>query len=317
METGKKLVSIIVPVYKVEKYLRTCLDGVLRQTYDNWQMILVDDGSPDECPQICDEYALKDERLTVLHCQNGGQSRARNRALDCPPKGELVTFLDSDDFWHEDYLKTLVGLQQKYDADMVQCGFVRGTEKTFPRQRGDEKVYVLDRHEIFLTEKANVIMWGKLYKTELFDGIRMPVGLYNEDDWTSWKLYNRSKTIVVTSQPLYYYTVNPSSTMTQILKKPDFRYWGAYDERTAYYEGTGEEDLEHCSRLQLCKSLVLTYKNRLLSKEERKQVKDKFVENWRVLCHSPYIHTKYKILFGMFSVFPTQASELAHTVRQH
>lgn len=309
------MVTIIIPVYKVEQYLRTCIESVLEQTYTNWEMILVDDGSPDKCGEICDEYARKDNRLTVLHTQNAGLSSARNRALDCPPKGEFVTFLDSDDFWHPEYLETLMTLQQKHDADLVQCGFIRGTESVFPQIEESVSIDVLDNHEVFLKEKANVVMWGKLYRTSMFDGIRMPVGLYNEDDWTAWKLYYRTKTIVVTNQSLYYYTINPNSTMGRLGKKPDLRYINAYNERIGFFIGTGEKDLEHCSRLQLCKSLLLTYRNKQLSVDERNQVKAKFDESWKELKHSSYIRGKYKCLFKAFELAPLFTSIIVSKLR--
>lgn len=308
-------ISVIVPVYKVERYIRNCIESVINQTYTNWEMILVDDGSPDRCGEICDEYARKDNRLTVLHTKNAGLSSARNRALDCPPKGEFVTFLDSDDFWHPEYLETLMALQQEHHADLVQCGFIRGTESVFPQIEESVSVDVLDNHEIFITEKANVIMCGKLYRTSLFDGIRMPVGLYNEDDWTAWKLYYRTKTIVVTNQSLYYYTINPNSTMGRLGKKPDLRYINAYNERISFFVGTGEKDLEHCSRLQLCKSLLLTYGHSKLSEEERRMVKEKFDENWEEIKHSPYIRSFYKALFGVFRIMPMMTSKLAVKLR--
>lgn len=309
------MVTIIIPVYKVEQYLRTCIESVLEQTYTNWEMILVDDGSPDECGEICDEYAARDKRIRVIHRENGGQSSARNAALDLPPKGEFVTFLDSDDFWHPDYLETLMALQQKHHADLVQCGFIRGTESVFPQIEESVSIDVLDNHEVFLKEKANVIMWGKLYRTSMFDGIRMPVGLYNEDDWTAWKLYYRAKTIVVTNQSLYYYTINPNSTMGRLGKKPDLRYINAYNERIGFFIGTGEKDLEHCSRLQLCKSLLLTYRNKQLSVDELNQVKAKFDESWKEIKHSPHIRFFYKVLFGIFHIMPMMTSKLAAKLR--
>lgn len=308
-------VSIVVPCYKVEKYLNTCIKSVQMQTYYNWELILVDDGSPDRCGEICDEYAAKDSRIRVIHKENGGLSSARNAALDLPPKGEFVTFLDSDDFWHLEYLEVLMNLQQKYHADLVQCGFVRGSESVFPPIEGSISIDVLDNHEVFIKEKANVIMWGKLYRTSLFDGIRMPVGLYNEDDWTTWKLYYRAKSIVVTNQALYYYTINPASIMGQLGKKPDMRYVNAYNERIGFFVGTGEKDLENCSRLQLCKSLLLTYGHSKLSEEERRMVKEKFDENWEEIKHSPYIRSFYKALFGVFRIMPMMTSKLAVKLR--
>lgn len=308
-------ISVVVPIYKVEQYLHNCIESVIAQTYSNWELILVDDGSPDRCGEICDEYAAKDSRIKVIHKENGGLSSARNAGLDYPPKGEFVTFLDSDDFCHYEYLETLMDLQQKFHADLVQCGFVRGSESVFPPIEGSISIDVLDNHKIFLNEKANIIMCGKLYRTSLFDGIRMPVGLYNEDDWTTWKLYYKAKTIVVTNQALYYYTVNPSSIMGQLNKKPDLRYINAYNERIGFFVETGEKDLEHCSRLQLCKSLLLTYRHSKLSKEERLEVKTKFNDSWKELKHSPYIRSFYKALFEAFHIMPMMTSKLAAKLR--
>ena len=308
-------ISVIVPVYKVERYIRNCIESVINQTYSNWEMILVDDGTPDKCGVISDEYAYKEQRIKVIHKENGGLSSARNAALDLPPQGDFVTFLDSDDFWHPDYLSTMVDLQQKYAADIVQCNFVRGIATTFPLLNEEVKIDVLNNHDVFLNEKGNIIMCGKLFKKSLFDEIRMPVGLYNEDDWTSWKLYYRAKRIVVTNQTLYYYTINPSSIMGQLSKKPDLRYVNAYNERIGFFEGTGEKDLEHCSRLQLCKSLLLTYRHSKLSKEEREEVKSKFDESWQELRHSPYIRPLYKVLFAAFHIMPMLTSKLTAKIR--
>lgn len=315
MISSHLLISIIIPVYKVEMFLRTCIESVQAQSYINWEMILVDDGSPDLCGEICDEFSKRDSRIKVIHKENGGLSSARNAALDMPLKGDFITFLDSDDFWHPDYLSTMVDLQQKNEADIVQCDFVRGDATTFPLLNNETKVDILNNHEVFLKEKASIIMCGKLFKKSMFNGIRMPVGLYNEDDWTAWKLYYKAKTIVVTNQALYYYTINPSSIMGQLSKKPDLRYVNAYNERISFFIGTAEKDLEHCSRLQLCKSLLLNYRHGLLSKEERRNVKAKFDESWKELKHSPYIRPLYKALFTAFHIMPMLTSKLTAKIR--
>ena len=106
IELCHPFVTVIIPVYKVEKYLHNCVESVINQSYPHWELILVDDGSPDRCGSICDEYAAKDSRIHVIHKENGGTSSARNAALDVAV-GEYVAFLDSDDFWHKDYLKIL------------------------------------------------------------------------------------------------------------------------------------------------------------------------------------------------------------------
>lgn len=182
----------------------------------------------------------------------------------------------------------------------------------FPQKEEFVIIDVLDNHKIFLTEKTNVIMCGKLYRTSLFDGIRMPVGLYNEDDWTTWKLYYQAMNIVVTNQALYYYTANPNSTMAHLSKKPDLRYVNAYNERIGFFVGTRDRGLEHCSRLQLCKSLLLTYQNGKLNIEERNRVKAKFDESWKEIKSSPYIRKFYKVLFRVFHIMPLFTSKLAN-----
>lgn len=308
-------VSIIVPVYKVEKYIRTCIESVLAQSYTDWELILVDDGSPDKCGEICDEYARKDSRVRALHKENGGLSSARNFALDNNPQGEYVTFLDSDDFWHLDYLKTLMTLAQDNNADIVQCDLTRGTDTVFPKIEEKVKVNLYDNHTVFLSGAADIIMCAKLFKTSLWKEIRMPIGLYNEDDWTTWKLYYRANNVVVTTEKLYYYTYNPSSIMASTKKKPDLRYFAAYEERIGFFKDRNIDDLEHCSRLQFNKSLLLVYSNPQLEKEQRTQIYNRFMDNWKVLKHSPFISLFYKSLFRMFVCCPMITSKIAKKTR--
>ena len=293
------LITVIVPVYKVEKYIRNCIMSVQNQTLNNWELILVDDGSPDKCGEICDEYSSHDHRIKVIHKENGGQAQARNRGLDVC-RGEYVTFLDGDDFLHPDCLNYLAGLAKDYEADIVQCDFTRGTETTFPEMNRNVKVETMDNHSIFLQGRANVIVWGKLYKREIVDAYRIREGRSFEDDYTTWKWYYAAKKIVVCNKALYYYSENPTSTMAQHQKKPNFDFFGAYDERINFFKITKEKDLEHCSRLQLCKALVLSYRHPQLTKEERQKEKQMFDENWKELHHSPYIGRVYKMLFIMF-----------------
>ena len=304
------LVTVVIPVYKVEQYLRNCIESVQAQSYTSWELVLVDDGSPDRSGAICDEYSKTDDRIKVIHKENGGQAQARNRALDMC-RGDYVTFLDSDDFMHPDCLRYMVELAKKFGADIVQCDFVRGTDTVFPETGGNAKVNCYDNHSVFLQGKANVIVCGKLYKREIVVGDRIREGKYYEDDFTTWKWYYHARKIAVSDRILYYYTENPTSTMARHHKRPSFDFMEAYDERIGFFVGTGEKDLEHCSRLQLCKALVLTYRNKQLSKEERRLVKDRFEESWEVLKRSPYIGMKYKTLFCLFHLMPRGASDIA------
>ena len=302
--------TVIVPVYNVEKYLHNCIKSVQNQTYKMWELILVDDGSRDKSGEICDDYATKDNRIIVIHKENGGQAQARNMALDVC-NGEYVTFLDSDDFLHPGCIEYLVNCATKTNADIVQCDYIRGLDSTFPviYQRMIEKNY--DNHSVFLKEKAKIIVCGKLIRREIVQSNRIKEGKYYEDDYTTWKWYYHANKITVSNKLLYYYTVNPTSTMAQHQRNPSFDFLEAYRERICFFQNKGEADLEHCSRLQLCKSIVLSYGNPILTHEERHMLKASFNDSWRVLKKSPYIRLQYKFLFALFMQIPTMSSKVA------
>ena len=314
MISSHPLISIIIPVYKVEKYLRTCIESVQAQTFTNWEMILVDDGSPDNSGNICDEYKAKDDRIVVLHQKNGGQANARNHALDIC-HGDYVTFLDSDDFFNNETLEYMLNLLLSRNADIVQCDFIRGDSNTFPNIKQNIVVEEYDNHSIFLSGKANVIVCGKLYRRDILLKNRIKEGRYYEDDFTTWKWYYSANKIVVSNRALYYYTVNPNSTMAGHKKKPSFDFMDAYKERIAFFIGTGEKDLEHCSRIQLCKSLLLTYGHSKLSEEERRAVKENYDESWKEIKYSPYIRPLYKVLFATFPIMPMLTSKITAKIR--
>lgn len=309
------LVSIIVPCYGVERYLANCIESVRHQSYVNWELILVDDGSPDHSGEICDTYAKKEKRIKVIHKENGGLSSARNAGLDIM-SGEYVSFLDGDDFWHPDYLKILMGYIVTENAEIVQCDFIRGEKTIFPSFDEKETCRMYDNHDIFTSEVAKIIMCGKVYKANFFEKIRMPIGLINEDDWTTWKLYYQAKKIVVTNRPLYYYTYNPNSIMGINKKKPDLRYFDAYEERINYFHKKGETDLEDASHIQLCKSLMLLYTNDMLTNEQRGEIRERFQKSWEKIKCSSVLSLKLKLVFGIFNQCPMIVAKFVLILRK-
>ena len=146
------IVSVIVPVYKVEKYIHRCMDSILGQTYDNIEIILVDDGSPDNCPQICDQYAKADERVKVIHKANGGLSDARNEGLK-HISGKYVFFVDSDDFIDRNAIKYMVDLAENYCADIVQCDREIGNRDSFSVDAFQNKDQINIYNNIFMIRK--------------------------------------------------------------------------------------------------------------------------------------------------------------------
>ena len=210
------LISVIVPCYKVEKYLSKCVDSILRQSYQNLEIWLVDDGSPDKCGKICDDYAKRDNRVRVIHKINGGLSDARNVAID-QASGEWITFVDSDDFIADDYVETLYGLAEKYGCEVSVALFSTFYEGGKPNVSNlveeEEKMEPVKAVEqMFYQKKIDTSAWAKLYHRRLFeDGIRYPKGLLYEDLATTYLLMLKSNGVAFVNKVIYYYLLRASS----------------------------------------------------------------------------------------------------------
>ena len=216
------LISIIVSVYKVEKYIHRCIESVLHQTYTNWELILVDDGSPDSCGRICDEYAMYHDKIAVIHKINQGVGAARNTGLH-RAEGEWIYFLDSDDFIKENALEKMISYSQEGLYDMVIAGFYYlqpdGSLIHGSAYWEDSK----DTHRLqrdSLVDALFSIVCGKLYKRILWEGVYFPVGLLIEDTYISSTLFYRAKRICSYREALYYYSYeNTDSIMRSKTRK--------------------------------------------------------------------------------------------------
>lgn len=215
-------ISAIIPVYKVENYLHKCVDSVLAQTHSDLEVILVDDGSPDNCGVICDEYAAKDSRVKVIHKENGGVSSARNSGLDMAT-GQWIMFVDSDDLIDHHYAEFLLKAAQQTDADLVCCGNSRFIEE--PSLSSDDRfeeysVELFTREEAMANAfqiwyKPNV--WGKLARRELFEAVRFPAAKRAEDLWVSYQLLAGCERVAMMRHyASYHYRSTPQSAMTKL-----------------------------------------------------------------------------------------------------
>lgn len=209
-------ISIIVPCYNVEKYLPQCIESILHQSYQNIEIWLVDDGSPDKCGMICDKYAAKDERIHVIHKLNGGLSEARNVAIE-QVTGEWITFVDSDDFISEDYIETLFKLTQEYNCE-IAVGLYKAFKEEDTIEHKSYKIIkekldpILAIEKMFYQKLFDTSAWAKLYHRRLFEsGIRYPIGLLYEDLPTTYLLMAESNGVAYTNKILYYYLLRPSS----------------------------------------------------------------------------------------------------------
>lgn len=245
-------ISVVVPVYNTEKYLRRCVESIMRQSFADFDLILVDDGSPDNSGAICDEYAEKDIRIKVIHQKNGGLSAARNTgieyALDASDS-EWITFIDSDDYVNENLLETLLKSAVDAFTDISASGF---TFFEKPEDISDFDARIIKpatfSPEEFYTERRTeaTVAWGKLYKKELFRNERYPVGKLHEDEFVTYRLLFSQTRISFTDAPLYYYYRNPGGIMLGA-KSLRTDKTEAFTEQTEYFRQNGFHKAEKVS----------------------------------------------------------------------
>lgn len=232
-------VSVIVPVYKVEPYLRRCVDSILAQTYTDFELILVDDGSPDNCGVICDEYAAKDKRVHVIHQENQGLATARNHGLKwifSNSNSEYVTFIDSDDWVHAKYLELLYKGIEAFDAGMSQCGFVKVFEERESPAVGEQMLCVTPDEQYI--RWFSTYAWGKLYHKDLFREIWYPDGEIFEDVLIWHKILFSFSRISIVDATLYFYFQRDGITKREwsTAKLAQIRAWDAQLECIAHRE---------------------------------------------------------------------------------
>lgn len=236
-----ELITVIVPIYKVESYLRRCVDSILQQTYKNLEIILVDDGSPDLCPVICDEYADMDERVRVIHKVNGGLSDARNAGIEIA-HGKYIAFVDSDDYIDERMYEILYKNLTDNNADISACEFIKtydGAEIANPTTKESVEVFnnlqAMENlyNDLYL---QTVVAWNKLYKKDIFISIRYPFGKVNEDEYVIHLILHRAQDVVYTNLPLYYYVQRTDSIMGEEYNLKRLDVLSALKKRMIFFE---------------------------------------------------------------------------------
>ena len=225
MKNELPLISIIVPIYQVENYLNECIKSIVNQTYKNLEIILIDDGSKDNCPQICDEWKEKDNRIIVIHKENGGLSDARNKGIQIA-KGEYFIFVDSDDYISHKMCQTLFNAINSTDIKLAICNFYRVKKriKTAEWKLPNKNVISGKEALFYFLRGDNPIFhpsWNKIYHRSIFDNseIRFPYGKLYEDGYVNYKLYGLLNKIILVKDCLYYYRTRPGS----ITQTPDER----------------------------------------------------------------------------------------------
>lgn len=247
----RELVSIVVPIYDVQEYLDKCVQSIIHQTYTDLEIILVDDGSPDGCGDMCDQYACKDNRIKVIHKKNGGLSDARNRGI-ASATGKFITFIDPDDYIHYRFIEILMELAVKKHADIV-VGDLQSFEDEdcckdkdigraeLSRSQTLTSKYLYNKDFIKAKTMILTVACGKLYEKKLFEGIEYPVGKIHEDTFTTYKLMERSCRVVYLQEPLYYWRQRKNSITHGKWTFSHLAQIEAFGEQLEYYHSLGKQ----------------------------------------------------------------------------
>ncbi len=286
-----ELVSIIIPIYNIEDYLDRSIGAAAGQTYENLEILLIDDGSTDHCPQMCDEWAAKDSRIKVVHQKNSGVSVSRNTGLRMA-SGDYILQLDSDDYMAPFTVEHLVNTAHEQDADLVICSFVRGAEDHYcftqaqnPQVKMVDSTYALTQ----IYNGANdalryTVPWCKLYRKEVLDGVSYPAGKIFEDIYITHTIIDRCKKIALLEEVLFYYYRRENSIMNAVFSFQKLDYLQALVNRVQFFAERGMKDLHEKAYDELLHSLVWEYsrtRDLLNSKPGMDYVMNLFHENYR------------------------------------
>lgn len=244
MENEK--IYVVVPVYKVEAYLERCVESILNQTYDNYELILVDDGSPDNCPAICDRYAVEHDNITVIHQENGGLSVARNTGVAYAREHgddnrDWITFIDSDDFVHPKYLEYLHRAAKEAGVEISSCGFIVSDASEIDAALIEPLKYeCLTPEEYWCRNFTNAtVAWGKLYRVNLFENILYPKGKIYEDNFTTYKLLFQHDRLASIEALLYCWYTNSRSITRSAWTPKQLDVMEALESQLAFFEEKG------------------------------------------------------------------------------
>ena len=321
-------VSVVIPVYNVEKYLEMCIESVLAQELKDIEVILVDDGSKDASGQICDAYAERDSRIKVIHQQNGGLSHARNQGVKAAT-GEYIFFLDSDDCIHPLALLKLTELAEKYQASLVQMDLEHVPED-FSDYRKDigyefeavqfdtiDAFYNIDKDDKSIAKDirlVTLVAWSKLYKKELFDSILFPEDIkLHEDQMVAHRYIVQAQGIVFCKAPLYFYRNRPNSLITEGWTPKRLTILDCYKDRVEWAKKVPEdgERVKDLVYYIYIRYLVCMFKNywmasRRLHGEERHQCHNDIMQRYRKELREFDLKWKYKdyLVYHMFGRFP-------------
>ena len=288
------MVSIIVPIYNIEGYIRECIDSILAQTYPDFELILVDDGSPDNCGRICDEYAEKDVRVKVIHKENGSLTSARNAGLSVA-KGDWIMHVDGDDWIEPDMIESLIEAAKATEADLVFSDFIKygpnAGNNQLPSWNSD-KIYSMSRYIAYVM----TTIWGSIAKRSLYidHSLKSPEGIsYCEDFHLIVRLCHFAKKIVNVHRPFYHYRYRPTSIMSNMNRKTEADEQWVYQDTIHFFKEQGVyEDYRKVMSWRVLKSA----QELLLAPSEHQRFMELFNDGKEFIFSCPFVNKKIKIL---------------------
>ena len=308
---NNELISVIIPIYNVENYLRRSIESVIEQKYKNLEIILVDDGSTDNSYNICEEYKNKDKRVIVIHKENGGLSSARNAGIEIA-KGETIAFLDADDFISDECISELFRIMNKYDADIAECDVEKVDEDKVQTYRfsfeAKDDSFCLEKDDAlkrihdddFSICLRSVIASNKLYKKKLFQETKYPLNKLHEDEFTTFKLYYNSTKVAFTNKKMYAYVQRKNSIMHKEFSLRRLDALEAYDNYMKFFidKGMIEMQARTCRRYL---RLLAIIKNEV--KESKYEDKEQVLE---------ILNNKFNYICGFINQLVKNYPELAN-----
>ena len=315
-----KKIFFVIPVYKVENYLRRCVDSVLSQTYPNTEIILVDDGSPDSCPEMCDAFAEKHRNIVVIHKENGGLSDARNAGIkyvsEIAEEDDYITFVDSDDFIHKDYAKVMIELCENNSCNMAQSDYEKGENDSFSGESVKKNVEIMTSYAALLGYRLKSVECAKIYKTKLFKDLLYPDGKINEEELVTYRTVLRAEKIAFTNEKLYYYFQHGSGIMAGIAKKlknnpQRYDFLTAYEERIRFFEEKNMPEQIMKTKEKICTDIILRYCEQMQLKKEDRDTDcvdgiymKIYRENYKMMIKRSGIPLKRKLMYIAFYIAP-------------
>ena len=304
-----ELISVIVPVYNAAPYIERCVKSLQNQTYQNFEIILIDDGSKDNSLELCKALANEDDRIIVLNRPNGGASAARNMGL-AYVRGQYVVFADSDDYVSPSYLENLYRAAQQGNYDIVQCNL----ESTFDTDKRMETVaYSQDdvnevtKKQALNERKYKVSVWGKIYCSHIFKDFRFQEGIIYEDDASYYIFVDRANRLAVLNETLYYYYMSENSVMRNDKKDKSTAFIGIYEDRIRYFRERNNQELLDGSYDRFCLVLMLSLATSYAHGNncgDRKQLWTLYKKYYHSTMQAKTIGMKDKLMFTCFRIAP-------------